>query len=169
MRKRSRPRLGVLLAVTAVALGATACTAHENAEPGCRSDSPTILMAESVPAASLIPCVEALPVGWTYHTFEANDTGSTFSLEQPDRGGLLEVQLLSACEATGASKPIPGFPSAQQYRSVESAGARIVWTSTFPGGCSRAELTFPGRPPNAEVTRIYQAISFIQRDTLHPA
>jgi hypothetical protein len=166
-RASSRPMVWV--AVATVSFAATACAVQENAQPGCRSGSPTTLMAESVPSASLIPCVEALPAGWTYQTFEANDTGSTFSLEQPDRGGLLEVQLLSACEATGTPKPIRNFPTAQQYRSVEAEGARVVWTSTFPGGCSRVELTFPGPPPNVEVTTIYEAISFISRDDLHPA
>lgn len=168
MRKRWCRRFGIGLTVMAATVGATACATQENAQPNCGADSPTILMAESVPTASLIPCVEALPAGWTYRAFEANDTGSTFSLEEPGSGGLLEVRLLSSCQVSGSSMPIRGFPSAQQYRSVQADGARVVWTLTFPGGCSRAELSFPAPPPDREVTRLDQVISFIPRSDLHP-
>lgn len=167
MRNRSWSRLGIGLVGTAMAFGATACATQENAQPNCGADSPTVLMAESVPSASLIPCVEVLPAGWSYGAFEANDRGSTFSLEEPERGGLLEVELLSSCEASGTSTTLRGFPSAQQYRSVQADGARVVWTSVFPGGCSRAQLTFAAPPPSSDVAMIYRAISFVSREQLH--
>jgi hypothetical protein len=158
--------IGMLLVV--VMLG-SACGAPENEQPACRSDSPTILMAESVPTASLVPCVDALPAGWTYHTFEADESAAAFSLEQQDGDGQLEVQLLSSCQATGERVALGGFPTVQQYRSVEDGGALVVWTSTFPGGCVREQLSFPAPPTALDVDRIHRAISFLPRDSLQPA
>jgi hypothetical protein len=159
------------LVALCVGLGVSlcACGASENEQPTCRSDSPTILMAESVPTASLIPCVDALPPGWVFHSFQADDSRATFSLEQQDGDGLLEVDLLSACDVTGQGSVVEGFPQAQRYRSTANGGASVVWTSTFPGGCALARLTFPEPPAQTDVDRMERAISFIARDELQPA
>jgi hypothetical protein len=145
-----------------------ACGAPENAQPSCRSEPPTILMAESVPGAALIPCVRAVPAGWTYDTFEANDTTATFSLHETDGDGVLLVQLRPSCDAAGSPERVAGFPDAQRYRSVESDGAHSVWTTTFPGGCTSVDLTFPAAPATSDVARVERTISFIPRTELHP-
>jgi hypothetical protein len=91
-----------------------------------------------------------------------------FSLEQQDGDGVLEVELLGSCDVSGDGQPVEGFPSAELYRTANDAGTNVVWTSTFPGGCSRATLTFSSRPNDAEVDRMQRAISFIPRDQLRP-
>jgi hypothetical protein len=168
MTARPPAQWAVGIAVSAIVLGGAACGARQNAQPICRSDSPTVLMAESVPSASLIPCVEALPGGWTFAAFDADDTGSTFSLQASDLGAAVEVRFVASCDPTGQSKSIDGFPSAQEYRTVLAGGSTVVWTTTFPGGCSRAELTFPEPPARADVETIHDAISFMQRTDVHP-
>jgi len=157
-----------VVALVGLAAAVSGCSAPENARPICRSDSPTILMAESVPSASLIPCIDSLPGGWAFGTFEADETQATFSLEQQDGGGVLDVQLVSSCDATGRGVAVEGFPSVQRYRSEANGGSSVVWISTFPGGCSRAELTFPAPPTQADVDRMEHALSFFPRDQLHP-
>jgi hypothetical protein len=164
-----RKRSGVVragVAVALVALGASACASQENAQPICGSGSPTVLMAESVPSASLIPCVRALPGGWTYRAFEADDTGSTFSLQESDLGAVLEVRFTAGCEPTGQPKPVSGFPTVKEYRTVQAGGASTVWFATFPGGCARTEATFPSPPSSSDLTTIYGALSFIPRSDL---
>ena len=158
----------VALALLPYVVLATACAPPENEQPTCRSEPPTVLMAESVPSASLIPCVDALPQGWTWHGFQANEMTSTFSLEQQDGDGLLEVQLLSSCDVSGDGERVEAFPTATVYRTVERRGAHVVWTSTFPGGCSRVSLTFSAPQAQAEVDRLERAISFVPRDELQP-
>jgi hypothetical protein len=160
-------RLAALVAIVAV-IGTVGCTPPVNEQPTCRSDPPTVLMAESVQSATMIPCVDALPQGWTWHGFEANESSATFSLEQQDGDGLLEVQLLPSCDVTGAGEQVEGFPTVERHRSVENDGARVVWTSTFPGGCSNATLTFSAPPAESEVDRMEGAISFFPRDQLRP-
>ena len=160
-------RVVALFAIVA-AMGAAACSPPVNEQPTCRSDPPTLLMAESVPSATLIPCVDALPQGWSWHGFAANDTTATFSLAQQDGDGLLEVQLLATCQESGGGEQIEGFPTAQRHRTVENDGAKVVWTSTFPGGCANATLTFSVPPGQTEIDRMERAISFFPRDQLQP-
>jgi len=158
----------LLLAIASVLAFATACTPSQNEQPTCRSDSPTLLMAESVPTASLIPCVDALPEGWTWRSFEADERSATFSLEQQDGAGTLEVELLGSCDVSGNPEPVKGFPTAEMYRTDDGGGGNVTWTSTFPGGCSRASLTLSPAPDQSEVDRMQRAISFIARDELRP-
>lgn len=162
-------RAAIVLLCVGIVTAASACGASENEQPTCRSDSPTILMAESVPSASLIPCVDAVPPGWTFHTFEANDSTARFSLEQQDGDGVVEVALVSSCDVSGQGTAVDGFPDAQRYRSVANDGATVVWTSTFLGGCARTQLTFPAPPARTDVDRMERAISFIARTDLDPA
>jgi hypothetical protein len=164
-----RPRPATVLLVVGMAAGAmSGCATQENAQPICRSDSPTVLMAESVPSASLIPCVRVLPGGWTYRAFEANDTGSTFSLQESDLGAVLEVRFTASCEPTGQPSQVDGFPTAKEYQSVEAGGARVLTVTTFPGGCTRTALTFPAPPAASNVQTIHGALSFIPRTDVHP-
>jgi hypothetical protein len=157
-----------LLMLVAVAAGISACGAPENGQPTCRSEPPTLLMAESVPGASLIPCIDALPGGWTFQAFEADETHAAFSLEQQDGDGVLDVEFVASCAVSGSGTAVEGFPTAQRYDVVENGGAGVVWTSTFPGGCSRARLSFSAPPPQVEVDRIERALSFIARADLRP-
>jgi hypothetical protein len=166
MKVRARASFVVAASLVA-ALGASACAAPENAQPLCHNDPPTVLMAESVPTASLIPCVRSVPGGWSFRSFEANDTAATFSMQQQE-GAVLIVELHGSCEPVGERVP-ETEPSVQGYRSVQDGGTRIVWTWTFTGGCARAELTFPSPPPDFDVEDVRAALSFISRDELQPA
>jgi hypothetical protein len=159
--------LPVLVIAATVTLVASACAAPENEQPMCHSQPPTVLMAESVPSASLIPCVRAVPDGWSFQSFVANDTVASFSLGRQD-GGLLGVELRASCEPEGGSVPADE-PGVHQYRSIQNGGATIVWTSIFTGGCSRAQATFPSAPQASDVAAVRAALSFIARDELQPA
>jgi hypothetical protein len=159
----------VAIAMSGLVLALVACTPPENAQPTCRPGPPTVLMAESVPSASLIPCVDALPRGWTWNGFRASESGSTFSLDQQDGDGLLEVEFVATCDVTGDGRSVTGFPGTTRYRSTEGGGAMTVWLSTFPGGCSRASLTFGAPADRTEIDRIARAISFVPREQLSPA
>ena len=162
-------RRSIALLCVGIAASVPACGASENEQPTCRSDSPTVLMAESVPTASLIPCVDALPPGWTFQSFEADDSHAAFSLDQQGGDGVLQVELRSSCDVTGQGSAVEGFPDVQRYRSVANDGASTSWTSTFPGGCTLAQLTFPVPPAETDVERMERTISFITRDELYPA
>src|SRR5215217_4686904 len=53
---------------------------------GCSNLEPLWLMAQSVPSASLVPCVQLLPVGWSVAEVAVNNGRSVITLDH-DRGG----------------------------------------------------------------------------------
>ena len=55
-------------------------------QPGLRPMEPMWLQAQAVPTASLVPCVRALPVGWSFGNVAVNDGRSVIALNH-DRAG----------------------------------------------------------------------------------
>lgn len=157
--------LACALLVTALA----ACAAPENAQPMCRSVPPTVLMAESVPSATVVPCVKQLPAGWAFDTFTADETASSFTLQQQSGGGSLDVSFVAACAPPSDAAASAGASPRPTHRSVQDAGATVVWTSTFTGGCAVTTLRFPGPIPAADVAAIRRALGTIPREELAPS
>src|SRR5829696_2913585 len=67
----------------------------------CDPHEPLLLMAQSVPTASLVPCIEILPVGWTLGDVVVGNGGSRFTMTS-DRGGVLVAELAASCDLNGA-------------------------------------------------------------------
>ena len=89
--------------LTVLALGLSGCSNDTTAtteQPTCAAgeegaaSNAVILMAQSVPTATWVPCLRsALPLGWTFHHLDARDTVSVFSLDS-DRDGQEELHHL---------------------------------------------------------------------------
>src|SRR4029450_24878 len=94
------------------------------------------LMAQSVPTASLVPCVEILPVGWTLGDVVVADDRSRFTMTS-DRGGVLVAELTASCDLAGAVEQTSEQPGARRHLRAErnAAGVAITRTYTFPGSC----------------------------------
>jgi hypothetical protein len=74
-------------------------------DAGCDNLEPLWLMAQSVPSASLIPCLQLLPVDWKVAEVAVNNGRSVITLDH-DRGGraALVVRLTAACDLAGAKQ-----------------------------------------------------------------
>jgi hypothetical protein len=75
-----------------------------DAENGNASNA-VILMAQSVPTASYVPCLRAaLPLGWNFHHLDARSDVSVFSLDS-DRDGqeAIKVRLEESCDTAGST------------------------------------------------------------------
>lgn len=105
--------------------------------PAPSSRGRLLLIAQSVPEASMIPCLGPLPAGWEFtdasirtsraHLIVATDT---FDLD-------VGIELIPACDLTSA-EPIPStIPGADLYRL--DRGRTLLYT--FDGGCTR--ILFP--------------------------
>ena len=68
--------------------GAVACSADIPQQPVCAhlDGSILILEAQSVPAATRIPCIAELPIGWRFAGSLIRDSGTTLWLDH-DRAG----------------------------------------------------------------------------------
>jgi tRNA A-37 threonylcarbamoyl transferase component Bud32 len=107
-------------------------------DAGCGDLEPLWLMAQSVPSASLLPCLEVLPVGWSVAEVAVNNGRSVITLNH-DRGGTaaLRVELTTACDLTGATEVTSEQPGARRYLRMDRAatGSLATRAYTFPGGC----------------------------------
>jgi tRNA A-37 threonylcarbamoyl transferase component Bud32/membrane-associated phospholipid phosphatase len=105
---------------------------------GCGDLEPLWLLAQSVPSASLIPCLQLVPVDWTVAEVAVNNGRSVITLDH-DRGGraAMVVRLTASCDLAGATEVTSEQPGARRYLRVDRNSTEFSATRayTFPGGC----------------------------------
>lgn len=142
---------GSLLAVLA-GLGLSGCagnslprsdTTASSVEPRCsRGDegaaaNGVILMAQSVPTASWVPCLRrALPPGWDFGGLKARDGIAQFSLTSGnDQEQVIQVRLQPSCDTRGSTEIHSDRDGMQRFERV---------TQTTPGFVGRRYYVFEG-------------------------
>ncbi len=137
----------------------------------CDQLEPLWLEAQSVPSASLVPCVRALPEGWSFGAANVRNGWSKLTLDH-DRVGkpALVIRLTATCDTTGAIPVPPEQPGTRRYERTApgQAGPPTSWHTVFTGGCITAEL----RSSNGDASLIDEAtsaIGFTSRDHLRQA
>jgi hypothetical protein len=136
---------------------------------GCGQLEPLWLMAQSVPSASLVPCVQLLPAGWRVAEVAVNNGRSLITLDH-DRGGraALVVRLTASCDRAGAREVASEQRGARRYYrpGPGSSGTRFY---EFAGGC--VTQRFRAAAPSA--ARMNETAStefgFITREQLRQA
>jgi membrane-associated phospholipid phosphatase/serine/threonine-protein kinase RIO1 len=112
---------------------------------GCTHMEPLWLEAQSVPSASLVPCIRALPVGWTLTEVAVNDGRLEINFDHDRAGvGAAVMRLTAACEPVGAVKlPVTKPPVRQRYQRIEprtDGFMAMTLYERFPGGCVTTRL-----------------------------
>jgi hypothetical protein len=94
-------------------------------------------MAQSVPSASLVPCLQLVPVDWKVAEVAVNNGRSVITLDH-DRGGraALVVRLTdaAACDLAGATEVTSEQRGASRYVRFDPNGT-ATRLYVFPGGC----------------------------------
>jgi membrane-associated phospholipid phosphatase len=136
----------------------------------CEPHEPLLLMAQSVPTASLVPCIELLPIGWTLGDVVVANGRSRFTMTS-DRGGVLVAELTASCDLAGAVEQTSEQPGARRYLRIERNPAEAVMTRTytFPGGCVTQRLVTPEASRQQLASESSSALSFTTRDALAAA
>ena len=144
----------------------------------CAADlEPLWLMAQSVPSASLVPCVSSLPAGWRFITVPEEPTQSAarngwsiFTLRKYLVGSLL-VRLSATCDTTGAVQQPSDQPGAQRYERTGQgpSGRAATWYTVFPGGCVTAQLDWTSAADAGIATEARSIIDFTTRQALQQA
>ena len=115
-----------------------------------------ILMAQSVPSAQIIPCIEALPAGWRLKHADV-ETGLSRLQFDNAAGTDVVVYLLASCspigELVGSESGVDRYVALDEESRVEE--------HVFEGGCIRIES-----PVGEEPGRMADAIGSITRDAL---
>src|SRR6266487_3725968 len=166
VQRWSARRVGLLACMAAVAtlIGVALATSFNNdlaiKTPlaidtlNCTDLEAQWLEAQSVPSASLVPCVRGSLTGWKIASVAVNDGRSVVTLSN-DRAGTdaMVVQLTAACDLTGATEIPPHQLGVRRYERIDRLAPRFTATGfdVFPGGCVTTRLTTPAAS-RAEVT-----------------
>ena len=166
-------RKPLLVWVLGLALVASGCaTIVPPRAPSCVEEQTAemlIIEAQSVPSAALLPCVGALPIGWSFETFRVDDRGTTFYLDS-DRAGAqaVRVALRRNCELGGSTEVPTDTPGAQQFEKIDALGDRYAGTRyyVFEGGCATYDFDFEGSGRTELAREVSLALDFFPRSEL---
>lgn len=162
----------VAAVTTGVLAGGCTDPYHNSAAPRCNKVDTLVLMAQSVPTAELVPCIDALPAGWNFGEMDIRSGRSTFTLDS-DRAGLsaVRVTLARGCDiARGTEVPSDEVDDDIEVRRVERIDSlmdryRGTRSYLFPGGCVTYRFSFAQRG-TALVNDVSLAVGFTTRARL---
>ena len=148
-------------------------TALNRTEVACTDFEALWLLAQSVPSASLVPCVRALPVGWSVGNVAVNDGRSTLTLDH-DRAGAaaLVARFTAACDPGGAVQGPSATEGVRHYQRLQSrTGGEFAatWFDQFPGGCVTSRLHLTTDPNGEFAAQAPQVLGFTTRTALQEA
>jgi hypothetical protein len=113
-------------------------TPLERTDVDCGQLEPLWLLAQSVPSASLIPCLQLVPVDWKVTEVAVNNGRSVITLDH-DRAGsaAMVVRLTASCDLAGATEVTSEQPGTRRYLRVDRNSTEFSATRayTFSGGC----------------------------------
>jgi membrane-associated phospholipid phosphatase/tRNA A-37 threonylcarbamoyl transferase component Bud32 len=139
---------------------------------GCGDLEPLWLMAQSVPSASLIPCLQLVPVDWKVAEVAVNNGRSVITLDH-DRGGraAMVVRLTASCDLAGATEVTSEQPGARRYLRVDPNSTEFSATRayTFPGGCITHRFSAAGPSALRLSDTASSEFGFISREELRRA
>jgi tRNA A-37 threonylcarbamoyl transferase component Bud32 len=141
------------------------------AKPDCGTNELMVLMAQSVPSATSVPCVAALPAGWGVGSVSVRQDRARFWLNS-DRGGkhAVEVRLVppDACRTAGATEVPSDQVGMHRLERPEALPPNLRSTRfyVFDGGCITYRFAFEGNASASLMFDAETALSFQPRAEL---
>jgi tRNA A-37 threonylcarbamoyl transferase component Bud32/membrane-associated phospholipid phosphatase len=138
--------------------------------PTCRAQTVTVLMAQAVPTATAVPCIEALPTGLSFATAIARNGEARFWLDS-DRAGAraVTVTLTGSCDTSGARPVSTDEIGTERFDSDPAASSSASGPDRFyrlPGGCVTYNYSVPARVDPELTAAADSALGFLPRDEL---
>ena len=152
--------------------------------PGCGTGHTMILAAQAVPSAAFLPCIAALPSGWTTVNAEISSGRASFGLDSGSLAGAggvrfvlgqpvqqlqtVTITLTATCDIAGAQQIPSDQPGMRLFERPLSLVPEYsdVRYYTFPGGCATYQFVLaPGASP-AVTTAVDSAVAFMPRSVL---
>lgn len=156
--------------VLMLALTVSACSSQTDGEwrtgpePSCDTTSRgrLLLIAQSVPDATLIPCVDELPPGWELSSAFSRSSESVLVFETDTFDLDVVVRLLPSCDVSSAL--LIDSPRASTRFFVDADAS--VLSFVFTGGCIMFEYETRQLAESQEGRALLDAVPFMTRDTL---
>jgi hypothetical protein len=146
-------------------------------EPACRyqgrqGTALVVLMAQAVPTASQLPCVELLPAGWSVRDVFVRNGRVRFSLDS-DRVGTNAVQVVleQFCSIGPKVTRVPSdHDGTRRYQEVISIDPGRRYQGAvyylFTGGCVTYRLDFRSDEQARPLGEVSLALGFVTRGAL---
>lgn len=131
-----------------------------------------VLLAQSVPTATWVPCLEVIPLGWDVSGLEATDADARFWLDS-DRDGVraVEIRLDEACDTTGATRIPSDREEMQRWERVRQVTPEFVGTRyyVFEGGCISVLFRLAGENRAEPLGFATSGLGAVPRDAVRAA
>ncbi len=168
----TRRRVAAVASVVVTVLATSGCGRVQSGTPFCENLGAVVLVAQSVPSAVLLPCVQSpdLLPGWTIDE-ALSETGSTRLWLSSDRAGMrsVTVTLAPGCEPEGTVgeiarvEGVPVTTYEQVVRVDPYAGYRY---EVFDGGCVTFQFSFGQGATYREAVEATEIIGFRARQEI---
>jgi membrane-associated phospholipid phosphatase/tRNA A-37 threonylcarbamoyl transferase component Bud32 len=136
---------------------------------GCNDQEALWLMAQAVPSATLVPCLQVAPPGWTLNEVKAGSGFASiiFNTDRPMQQAAVTVELLPSCDLAGATEVSSEVPGARRYIHIDRAATpdQVTRTYTFRGGCV-SERYVSAVSPQRMAADASSSFGFVTRDQL---
>jgi len=138
--------------------------------PDCKPQTVTVLMAQAVPTATAVPCIEALPTGLSFASAIAHNGEARFWLDS-DRAGprAVTVTLTGSCTTSGARRVPTDEAGTERFDSEPAVSGRGPGPDRFyrlPGGCVTYDYSAAARTDPELTAAADGALGFLPRDDL---
>lgn len=128
-----------------------------------------VLMAQAVPSASWVPCLEGMPLGWDFSDVDVERGSGRFWLDS-DRDGLhaIEVRLTRTCATRGATEIPSDRPEMRRLERVSQVTPMYVGRRyyLFEGGCITVLFRLSGENRGEPFAVATQGLGAVARDDL---
>ena len=134
--------------------------------PDCGTGHTMILAAQAVPSAAFLPCINALPPGWTAAGGQIASGRASFMLNSGQPGlQTAAITLTATCDLAGARQVPSGQPGMSQFERPVP-GSSDVRYYVFPGGCVTDRFVVTAAAAPVLATTVDRAVAFIPRSEL---
>jgi hypothetical protein len=128
-----------------------------------------VLMAQAVPSASWVPCLEGMPLGWHLSDVDVDRGSARFWLDS-DRDGMraIEVRLTESCDTEGATEIPSDRDGMRRLERVTQVSPQYVGRRyyLFEGGCVTVVFTLSGENRGEPLAVATQGLGAVPRAEL---
>lgn len=112
-----------------------ACSTGDEGQPA----NGVVLLAQAVPAAAQVPCLDTVPLGWHLSDVQVGNGSGRFWLDS-DRDGVraIEVALVASCDTSAVTEIPSDRPEARRFERVRQVSPDYIGTRYYAfdgGGC----------------------------------
>ena len=140
-------------------------------QPDCGTGRMMVLMAQSVPSATQVPCVASLPAGWELGGAHVERHEARFWLDSDlggDRAVTATLMPRSECDVADATPVASDEVGTERYERPDRLHPDLRSTRfyLFPGGCVTYEFAFDAGADPTLAFAAEQALAFQHRSEL---